>query len=52
MPRQLSCRDMCKIITWSDDYFSRLLQYVFLQVLDYELITVCEMIAVVTGDES
>ena len=22
MPRQLSCRGMCKIVTWSDDYFS------------------------------
>ena len=23
MSRQLSCRDMCKIVTWTNNYFSR-----------------------------
>ena len=38
MPRQLSCRGMCKIVTWSDQYFSGKSNMYFYKDLDYELI--------------
>ena len=37
MPRQLSCRGMCRIVTRSDCLFFMYEQHVFIQNLAYEL---------------
>ena len=37
MSRQLSCRGMCKILTWLDRYFSSKSNMIFFRDLDHEL---------------